>query len=93
MSGQLTQNTTSPAYALNSALGRIPIIGNIFTGGEKGSGLFAANFRMTGPQEDPKVDVNPLSALAPGFLRRLFGVFGESAPAPVEDPSSLLTTQ
>jgi len=87
------QGTVVPAYALNSALGRIPIIGNIFTGGEKGSGLFAANFRMTGPQEDPKVDVNPLSALAPGFLRRLFGVFGESAPAPVEDPSSLLTTQ
>jgi hypothetical protein len=76
------EGTVVPAYAINSALGRIPILGNIFTGGEKGSGLFAANFRMTGPQEDPKVDVNPLSALAPGFLRRLFGVFGDSPAAP-----------
>ena len=76
------EGTVVPAYAINSALGRIPILGNIFTGGEKGSGLFAANFRMTGPQEDPKVDVNPLSALAPGFLRRLFGVFGDSPSAP-----------
>ena len=87
------QGTVVPAYAINSALGRIPILGNIFTGGEKGSGLFAANFRMTGPQEDPKVDVNPLSALAPGFLRRLFGVFEDQAPQPSDDPSSFLTTQ
>ena len=79
------QGTVVPAYALNSALGRIPILGNIFTGGEKGSGLFAANFRMTGPQEDPKVDVNPLSALAPGFLRRLFGIFGDGPSVAPKD--------
>ncbi|MEK9673045.1 MAG: AsmA-like C-terminal region-containing protein [Rhodospirillaceae bacterium] len=69
------EGTVVPAYALNSALGRIPLLGGIFTGGEKGSGLFAANFKMTGPQEDPKVSINPLSALTPGFLRRLFGLF------------------
>jgi hypothetical protein len=87
------EGTVVPAYAINSALGRIPILGNIFTGGEKGSGLFAANFRMTGPQEDPKVDVNPLSALAPGFLRRLFGVFGDSPAPQAKDPSPYLSTQ
>ena len=87
------EGTVVPAYAINSALGRIPILGSIFTGGEKGSGLFAANFRMTGPQEDPKVDVNPLSALAPGFLRRLFGAFGDSPAPPTDDPGSYLTTQ
>jgi len=87
------EGTVVPAYAINSALGRIPILGNIFTGGEKGSGLFAANFRMTGPQEDPKVDVNPLSALAPGFLRRLFGVFGDSPATPPKDLSPVPTPQ
>ncbi|MEQ8229642.1 MAG: AsmA-like C-terminal domain-containing protein [Rhodospirillales bacterium] len=87
------QGTVVPAYAINSALGRIPVLGNIFTGGEKGSGLFAANFRMTGPQEDPKVDVNPLSALAPGFLRRLFGVFEDAPRQPPADPSSPPTTK
>ncbi|MAY65950.1 MAG: hypothetical protein CMM77_02340 [Rhodospirillaceae bacterium] len=86
------EGTVVPAYAINSALGRIPILGNIFTGGEKGSGLFAANFRMTGRQEDPKVDVNPLSALAPGFLRRLFGVFGDTPTTP-KDLSPVPTPQ
>ena len=33
---------------------------------------------MTGDLEEPTIDVNPLSALAPGFLRTLFsGDFGE----------------
>ncbi len=79
------QGTVVPAYALNSALGRIPLLGGLITGGEKGSGLFAANFRLTGRQEDPDVNVNPLSVLTPGFLRKLFGVFGD----PTTDPASV----
>jgi uncharacterized protein YhdP len=65
------QGTIVPAYALNSILGNIPVIGSLLLGGE-GQGLFAANYRMTGSAADPQVSVNPLSALAPGFLRRLF---------------------
>ena len=87
------EGTVVPAYALNSLLGKIPIVGGLLSGGEKGSGLFAANFRMTGPQENPKVSVNPLSALAPGILRRVFGVFGDGPPEPSDDPGSFLTTQ
>ena len=49
-------------------------IGRILTGGE-GEGLFAATYRAEGPLDDPKVSVNPLAALAPGFLRGLFGIF------------------
>jgi hypothetical protein len=60
-----------PAYALNSVIGNIPVIGSLLLGGE-GQGLFAANYRVTGSAADPEVSVNPLSALAPGFLRRLF---------------------
>jgi uncharacterized protein YhdP len=65
------QGTIVPAYALNSILGIVPVIGPLLLGGE-GQGLFAANYQVTGSAADPQVSVNPLSALAPGFLRRLF---------------------
>ncbi len=80
--------TIVPAYAINSLLGHLPVLGEIFTGGEKGGGVFAASFRMTGAREDPSVSINPLATLAPGFLRNLFGVFGtagRAAPAPREE--------
>jgi hypothetical protein len=64
--------TIVPAYTLNSLLGKIPLIGPIITG-EKGGGIFAATYSVNGALAEPDVSVNPLSALAPGFLRRLFG--------------------
>jgi uncharacterized protein YhdP len=74
------QGTIVPAYALNSVIGNIPVIGSLLLGGE-GQGLFAANYRVTGSGSDPQVSVNPLSALAPGFLRRLFQPnFGRPPP-------------
>ncbi len=63
--------TLVPAYTLNSILGNIPIIGNLLQGGE-GQGIFAAGFKAKGPFDDPNISVNPLSAIAPGFLRNLF---------------------
>jgi uncharacterized protein YhdP len=74
------QGTIVPAYTLNSIIGNIPLIGSLLLGGE-GQGLFAANYRVTGSAADPQVSVNPLSALAPGFLRRLFQPnFGMTPP-------------
>lgn len=64
--------TIVPAYLLNAALGNIPLIGKLFTS-EQGGGLFAASYAVHGPAADPSVSVNPLSVLAPGFLRGLFG--------------------
>ncbi len=73
--------TIVPAYALNSVLGNIPIVGDILTGG-KGSGVFAATYRLTGSIQDPTVELNPLAALTPGVLRNIFGIFdSSSAPA------------
>ena len=69
--------TIVPAYAINSVLGGIPIIGNLFTG-EKGGGLFGVNYSVRGPFGNADVSVNPLSALTPGFLRGLFGIFDDS---------------
>lgn len=63
--------TVAPAYTFNSLLGRIPGLGDLLVGG-KGEGIFAANFRIQGPTDDPKVSVNPLGMMAPGFVRKLF---------------------
>jgi hypothetical protein len=73
------QGTIAPAYALNSIAGKVPILGRLLGGGEQG--LFAANFRLNGRIDEPQVSVNPLSALAPGFLRQLFPAFPWKAPA------------
>jgi hypothetical protein len=71
--------TIVPAYFFNSLLGRIPVIGNLFSP-EKGGGMFAATYKVRGQLENPAVSVNPLAALTPGFLRGLFGVFqGDNA--------------
>ena len=61
-----------PVYFVNRVLGSIPLIGGLLTGGE-GEGLFAASYELSGPVDRPRTKVNPLSALAPGFLRGLFG--------------------
>lgn len=78
------EGTVIPAYVINSAFGHIPVLGQLFTGGEKGGGVFAATYTMTGPMEEPVVAVNPLSALAPGFLRNVFGIFTKKDDDPAK---------
>jgi len=70
--------TVAPAYAVNSLLGRIPGLGDLLVGGS-GEGVFAANFRIQGSTDDPKVSVNPLGMMAPGFVRKLF-IFDAAPP-------------
>ncbi|MGB0576358.1 MAG: AsmA-like C-terminal domain-containing protein [Alphaproteobacteria bacterium] len=67
------RGTIVPAYSINSALGNIPLIGKIFTG-KKGSGVFAATYVISGDLAKSQITVNPLAALAPGFLRDLIGI-------------------
>jgi uncharacterized protein YhdP len=68
------EGTIVPAYAINSVLGHIPLVGSLFSA-EKGGGIIAMNYSMRGPSADPSISVNPLSALTPGFLRKLFDIF------------------
>jgi hypothetical protein len=68
------EGTLVPAYAINSLLGHIPVLGDIILGG-KGQGLFGVNYSVRGGIDDPRILVNPLSALTPGFLRGIFGIF------------------
>jgi hypothetical protein len=62
------QGVFSPIYLLNG-------IGSIFT--RKGEGLIGFNYRLRGAASDPRVSVNPLSALTPGLFREIF-----RSPAP-----------
>ncbi|WP_374652482.1 AsmA-like C-terminal domain-containing protein [Dongia sp.] len=84
------KGTLVPAYAINSVLGNIPLIGAIIQGGE-GEGLFAATYAVAGNLDEPKIDVNEWSALAPGFIRDLFTDDGTELPeeeeaVPTESP-------
>jgi hypothetical protein len=87
--------TFVPAYGLNNMFAKIPVVG-FFLGGGSNEGLFGVNFRISGPATAPVLTINPLSALAPGFLRKIFGAgeIGTSqmpqppAPVPQEQPSA-----
>ena len=70
------RGTVVPAYFFNTLLGRVPLVGRLFSP-ETGGGVFAATYAVKGPVDDPAVSVNPLAALTPGFLRGLFGIFGK----------------
>lgn len=61
----------APAYQVNSFLGNAPIIGDIFVN-RPGEGVVALAYDVRGQSDAPLVSVNPLSALTPGFLRRIF---------------------
>lgn len=71
--------TFVPAYGLNNAFAQVPLFGPLLGGGQY-EGLFAVNFRLAGKASAPTLSVNPLSAVAPGFLRKLFGVGGGEPP-------------
>lgn len=61
---------TSAPGGLNSAVGAVPLLGQILTG-QRGEGLFGITFAIQGTMEQPQVLFNPLSLLTPGFLREI----------------------
>ncbi len=69
--------TIIPAYALNAAFGKIPVLGALLTGG-RGQGVFGMNYALKGTMSRPKFLVNPLSAVAPGVFRQLFHLGGQN---------------
>jgi len=68
------RGTVVPAWILNTLPGRLPLIGTLFSP-EKGGGVVAAMFDLSGKLSDPAIAVNPLSLLTPGALRGVFGGF------------------
>jgi hypothetical protein len=62
--------TIVPVAEVNKVVSQIPIVGKLLTGGKDG-GIIAATYTLKGPSEKPQVMINPLSVLAPGFLRSI----------------------
>lgn len=65
------KGTMIPAYGLNNLFGQIPVLGTLMGAGRHG-GLVGVTFRIDGPIADPKLLINPASALAPGIFRKIF---------------------
>ncbi len=64
------RGTFVPFYGLNNmfGLGQIPIVG-LFLGGSN-EGLLGITYEAVGPPSAPRISVNPVSAIAPGLLRK-----------------------
>jgi hypothetical protein len=62
----------APSPMLNlSMLGSIPVIGDLLVS-RRGEGVFGMTYSINGHAGEPRVGVNPVSALTPGILRRIF---------------------
>jgi AsmA-like protein/uncharacterized protein DUF3971 len=75
-----------PAYTVNNMLTKIPLVGVLLSGGEN-DGVFGVSYRVHGPMSGPTLTVNPLSAIAPGILRRILGAIdGTTSRGGAVDP-------
>lgn len=63
------RGTFVPFYGLNNMFGQIPIVG-LFLGGGSNEGLLGINYEAVGSPSAPRITVNPVSAIAPGLLRK-----------------------
>jgi hypothetical protein len=72
--------TYVPLYGFNAVLGAVPLLGDLLKGREN-EGIFGITFAVQGRTSNPDVVVNPVSMLAPGFLRQIFE-FENAAPQP-----------
>lgn len=64
--------TIVPACGLSRAFNNVPVLGDILSGGNYNEGIFGLTYAMGGTFAQPKVQINPISFLAPGIFRRLF---------------------
>jgi hypothetical protein len=74
-----------PSFGVNSALGGIPIIGDLFVS-RQGEGIFAPTYSVRGTFSRARVSINPIAAVTPGVLRRIFEVPEEPPPVPADVP-------
>jgi hypothetical protein len=63
------RGTFVPFYGLNNMFGQIPIVG-LFLGGGSNEGLVGITYEAVGPPSAPRLSVNPVTAIAPGLLRK-----------------------
>src|SRR6266478_1491100 len=77
--------TFVPMYGLNNMFGQIPIVG-LFLGGGSNEGLIGVTYEVVGTPGQPVLRVNPISAMAPGVLRKIFEFGTGKQNNPVEFP-------
>src|SRR6266478_5678872 len=77
--------TFVPMYGLNNMFGQIPIVG-LFLGGGSNEGLIGVTYEVVGTLGQPVLRVNPISAMAPGVLRKIFEFGTGKQNNPVEFP-------
>ena len=80
------RGTFVPLYGLNNAFGQIPIVG-LFLGGSN-EGLLGITYEVVGAPNKPVLRVNPISAAAPGLLRKFFEFPGERGTQPADQRPS-----
>jgi hypothetical protein len=81
-----------PVFGINSVLGNIPLLGTLVTS-KQGEGIIGMTYSVSGNADEPSVSVNPLSALAPGILRRIFeGKIPNASQAPSNAPPAPVPT-
>jgi len=81
------RGTFVPLYGLNNMFGQIPIFGQLLGGSNEG--LLGVTYEVVGPTSSPVLRVNPISAVAPGLLRKFFEFpsgNGPVAPQSYADP-------
>ena len=80
------RGTFVPLYGLNNMFGQIPIFG-LFLGGSN-EGLLGLTYEVVGPPGAPVLRVNPISAVAPGLLRKFFEFPTATAAPQIYTPPS-----
>lgn len=63
--------TFMPAYGINRLFGEIPLLGQLLGNG-RDRGLIGITYKVAGNAKSPQVQVNPISAIAPGIFRSIF---------------------
>jgi hypothetical protein len=84
--------TFVPVYQVNNLITHIPVVGMLLGGGSH-EGVFGVNYRIVGPASGPTLTINPLSAMTPGILRKVFGALDGTTPladAPAQSGAPLV---
>lgn len=63
--------TFMPAYGINRIFGELPLVGALLGNG-RDRGLIGVTYRLRGSAKKPDLQINPLSAIAPGIFRSIF---------------------
>jgi Protein of unknown function len=77
--------TFVPMYGLNNMFGQIPVLG-LFLGGGSNEGLIGVTYEVVGSPGQPVLRVNPISAVMPGVLRKIFEFNTGKQNNPIEFP-------